>query len=404
MQISSLFESQIQSMNHHQHQTLTSTKKNRLSIQFFLFALCICIGQFVFIGFATTSATTGLRSSSSSRSISSSSISSNSISSSISSDITTIDQNEAANINHHRRLEDMIDKGGIQYDIVKENDYIYQERVNDSWDSAPIVIESHKLIFFTIPKVGCTVWKQLFRRMNNSTDYMSQDEALYLPHNPSTNGLKYLYNYTTEQASIMMTSPEWTRAIMIRDPKKRFLSSYIDKAIENGSKHIRSKCCIDDESCVSKASSSIIGFLSLTETCKDDHWRPQNDRVDEKYWPYIDNILHLENAQDDAQELLQKVGAWDEYGSNGWGTIVSNKKTGDTKNRSIFEGNQDSGTHTRHSNDQVWKYYTPDSELSVESAYRDDYNNPLFHFTRGDCLTCVDRTYMDIIKQQRQRS
>ena len=387
MQISSLFESQIQNMNQ-QQQILTTTKKNRLSVQFFLFALCLCTGQFVFIGFATTSATTSLRSSSSSSRSSNSAI---------------IVQNEAANENPHRRLEDTNDKGGIQYDIVEENDYIYQERVNDSWDSAPIVIESHKIIFFTIPKVGCTVWKQLFRRMNGADDYMSQDEALYLPHNPSTNGLKYLYNYTKEEASIMMTSPEWTRAIMIRDPKKRFLSSYIDKAIENDSNHIRSRCCIDDEPCVSKASSSLTGFLSLTQTCKDDHWRPQNDRVDEKYWPYMDNILHLENAQNDAKELLQKVGAWDEYGSNGWGTIITKKKTGETRNRSIFEGNQDSGTHTRHSNDQVWKYYTPDSELSVETVYRDDYNNPLFHLTRGDCFTCVDRTYMDIIEQHRQR-
>lgn len=105
----------------------------------------------------------------------------------------------------------------IQKDFVRAGDYIYYQ--DENWDTSPIVIESHKLLFFTIPKVGCTIWKQLFRRMMNYSDWTSQDYDTHQPHNPEINGLKYLYSYTLEEASIMMTSPDWTRAMMVRDPK-----------------------------------------------------------------------------------------------------------------------------------------------------------------------------------------
>jgi hypothetical protein len=190
---------------------------------------------------------------------------------------------------------------GIQKDIVKPGDFIYY-RNHASWDSAPVVIESHKLIFFTVPKVGCTVWKQLFRRMMGQQDWLSQDYSKLLPHNPEKNGLKYLYHYTTEQASVMMTSPEWTRAMMVRDPKERLLSAFLDKSVRNDHKHIIDKCC-PDKSCVDGAQ-TITGFLELCLRCHDDHWRPQNRRVDLKYWPYIDHILHVESAVQDAEMLL----------------------------------------------------------------------------------------------------
>ena len=35
-------------------------------------------------------------------------------------------------------------------DLVKPNDFVYSA----AWDASPIVIESHKLVFFTVPKAG----------------------------------------------------------------------------------------------------------------------------------------------------------------------------------------------------------------------------------------------------------
>jgi hypothetical protein len=269
----------------------------------------------------------------------------------------------------------------IQRKLVLPGDYIYYSE-NESWDSAPIVIESHKLIFFSIPKVGCTVWKQLFRRMMGYTDWASQDYETYQPHNPQVNGLKYLYNYSLEEASVMMTSQEWTRAMMVRDPKTRFLSAFLDKSVGNFHLHIKRRCC-PDESCIDDAQ-TLEGFLRLCAKCYDDHWRPQSDRVDFKYWPYIDHISHVETAADDAKDLLQNIGAWEEFGASGWGN---------GGNYAIFESRESSGSgmnHTTYADWQIWTWYSPESEKLVERFYIGDYENPLFSFTLGECLTCVE--------------
>ena len=36
------------------------------------------------------------------------------------------------------------------FNLVKAGDFVYSE----GWDSSPIVVESHKLVFFTVPKAG----------------------------------------------------------------------------------------------------------------------------------------------------------------------------------------------------------------------------------------------------------
>jgi len=272
-------------------------------------------------------------------------------------------------------------KEGIQKDLVQAGDYIYYRNEAD-WDSAPIVVESHKLVFFTVPKVGCTVWKQLFRRMEGHSDWQSQELDLFLPHDPKHNGLKYLYHYSLERASEIMTSPEWTRAIMVRDPKQRFLSAFLDKAVSNDHKHIIHRCC-PDQNCVDK-SQDLPGFLRLCSVCSDQHWRAQNERVDYKFWPYMDAVGHVETAAADAKSLLQRIGAWDEFGAKGWGQDGT---------LPIF-GSKDSGSageHATYAEWQVWKWYTPEIERSVERFYQGDYDNPLFNFTQDQCLTCTNK-------------
>lgn len=269
----------------------------------------------------------------------------------------------------------------IRYDIVKEDDYIYNKRLDLGWDSSPIVLEDFKLIFFTIPKVGCTIWKQLFRRMEGDRDWYKQDWwDKMLPHNPETNGLKYLYDFPIERASVMMTSPEWSRAIMVRDPKIRLLTTYIDKVVEHNGDHIANRCCPWDSQrwCVNDVKNNISNFLQLCQTCADEHWRPQNDRVDAKYWPYMTHILHLETAARDAKSLLKRVGAWEHYGKHGWGP---------TNNESIFETHHHN--KNRHSPEKLWTYLTPELELKIEYVYHNDYTNPLFQFSKGKCLTCA---------------
>jgi hypothetical protein len=42
---------------------------------------------------------------------------------------------------------------------------------------APIVVKKYKLLFFTIPEVGCTVWKQLFRRVAGYADWQIHQDG-----------------------------------------------------------------------------------------------------------------------------------------------------------------------------------------------------------------------------------
>jgi hypothetical protein len=54
-------------------------------------------------------------------------------------------------------------------------------------------------------------------------------------------GFQTLRNFTVEEATHMMNSPDWTRAIMLRDPKDRFVSAYLDKALQTD--YVEKFCC-----------------------------------------------------------------------------------------------------------------------------------------------------------------
>ena len=69
--------------------------------------------------------------------------------------------------------------------------------------------------------------------------WLLKDEILV--HSPDANGLKYLYHYPPIEANEMLTSPNWTRAIFVRDPKDHVLSAYLNKATLRTSVAIMSK-------------------------------------------------------------------------------------------------------------------------------------------------------------------
>jgi hypothetical protein len=90
---------------------------------------------------------------------------------------------------------------------VDPNDYIYSRNfTSSSLDTAPIVIEEYKLIFFTVPTAARTTWKQLFRRMKGLDDW--RKEGTLIPHDPEANGLTFLCDYPIEDANRIMTDPQ----------------------------------------------------------------------------------------------------------------------------------------------------------------------------------------------------
>lgn len=245
---------------------------------------------------------------------------------------------------------------------VKASDYIYQR---NGWDSAPIVLEEHRLVFFSVAKVGCTQFKMLFRRMMGYQDWNVEEYERFLPWNPNTNGLKYLYHYSLERATEMMTSPEWTRAIFVRDPKERFLSAYLDKVV-NHPFYFRNKCCPDTGDCVEKARQSFQVFVSIAKVCEDEHWKPQGHRMEARFWPFVNFVGHMETINEDIERLLKQIGAWENFGRTGWG------ENGD---EAIFAA-KSGGTgrhHATNARQKLRQFMTPDLEVQVDEFLADDY-------------------------------
>jgi hypothetical protein len=279
---------------------------------------------------------------------------------------------------NHRIVSDY-DNDNIAIDdglLVSSGDYIYT--IGD-WDSAPIVMEEYKLIFFSSAKVGCTVWKQLFRRMMKIHNWTAENTPNMIPWNPETNGLRYLYHYDRINASRMMTDPTWTRAIFIRDPKERLLSAYLDKVVNHAS-FIKQKCCPFLGDCATKAAESLSSFFVLMQTCSNAHWTPQSRRMEAKYWPYINYIGRMENIEHDAQQLLQNIGAWDQFGATGWGINGTQSVFG-------LAAGDVGRTHATNASERRRLYFTAELEDQVEYYYRDDYVNPRFNFSRNRIFT-----------------
>lgn len=248
---------------------------------------------------------------------------------------------------------------------VKRTDYIYQE----AWGAAPIVLESHKLIFFWVPKAGCTTFKHLFRRIMGYSDWKTNANV----HYPKTNGLKYLNQYSIQHATEMMNSNEYTRAIVLRDPKERFLSAYLDKAVAKNGSFVVLACCHKQKTC-REQTKTLASFFELTTSCHNPHWRPQGLRMEQKFVSTLDFIGHMGDIQMHVKALLETIGAWDDYGKSGWGPF---------NNESIFASRSDSSHSTSKSAHDSWnnllpRYYTAELEAAVEQRYDSDYSTAEF--------------------------
>lgn len=191
----------------------------------------------------------------------------------------------------------------------------------------------------------------------------------FKPWNPKWNGLKYLYHYNTTQAAHMMVDPTWTKAIFVRDPKVRFVSAFLDKAVTHHS-FINDKCCPATRTCQSEVKESASKFLALAQNCSDAHWSPQYQRMEAKYWPYINFVGHMEHLAEDAEALLRKIGAWDTYGAAGWG---------ENGKEQVFQASAGGvgRQHATRAQDKLKEYLTREDEAILDQWYGPDYAHPV---------------------------
>ena len=163
------------------------------------------------------------------------------------------------------------------------------------WHDPPFVIEKYKLLFFSTAKVGCTHWHLLFMRMIYNRTYASHQEGRV--HEHAVSQLKLLRHYSVQQATHMMTSPDWTRAIFLRDPLERFVSAYLDKAL-GPDDYVQRHCCgKHSTSCRRRLKQSAEAAFPIMKQCNDIHWKPQNQRISHKYMQQVNFVGRMETMQ-----------------------------------------------------------------------------------------------------------
>lgn len=292
--------------------------------------------------------------------------------------------------NHEEEKGELLQSGRLEAKVrpssntvsLLESDLIYTP---GRWGN-PIVLSEFKLIFFPMPKVACTEWKLFFRTVMGYTDNeeLEQSDDFSDIHNPGKNGLKYLSDYPLEEAQHMLNSEEWTRAVFVREPKERILSGYLDKFINNPEFFDR-KCCqtLLNETemgiCRDKLQEEdgTFGYFlkHACDDCKDHHWDPQVENIDEKWWDSITFVGYFDSLAPHGQVLLSSVlsdasslSAWELYGKTGWGP----------NGTSPFLFN--STIHVTNAHDKLRKYYTPHDEEFVEMHWAIEWEQTVYHF------------------------
>jgi len=269
----------------------------------------------------------------------------------------------------NNRSLDFDDRFGPLQTLVEEGDLVYSSK----WD-APIVLDQYKLIFFYAPKVACTGFKLLFHRMMGVNTAGWRFERI---HDPRWNELKYLYDYSLEQANRMMQDPTWTRAMFVRNPHEKLVSAYLEKGVGTNFSYVRNVCCKKLRNCMNGRSQNFPSFVDLiaAQGCFNGHWGPQSARLEGKTFPYINFIGHFESLEEDGRSLLERVGAWEEHGKTGWGPNGT---------ASVFslEAAGISRRHATKASDNLNKFYTSRDVFELVTEYYEvDYNNPFLNLS-----------------------
>jgi hypothetical protein len=265
---------------------------------------------------------------------------------------------------------------------VLPSDRIYDPRIG------AFVIEEFKLIFVSIPKVACSEWKRMFMRMirNNLWCKIRGINA----HDPEVHQIPYLAQYPVEIATQMMLSPQWTKAVFVREPKERVLSAFLDKSVKE-KWYFKTKCCeqLEDHNdmndCV-KNSQSFASFLhyvtQFPQKCFNVHWEAQSVKIDSKWWPYFNFIGYQHNLQEDTKRLLSQLvsdvdgrSAWDKVGASGWG----NDNDG-CENRTSAFLEENTSTHRLETGKKLLEWYDAKTEALVEKYWQCDWDQKELNF------------------------
>ena len=240
----------------------------------------------------------------------------------------------------------------------------------------------------------------MFMRINGNENWCKIRH--FNAHDPELNKIQVLSDFPSEIATAMMTSPKWTRAAILREPKERVLSAFLDKAVKehtgNSAKggYYITKCCnrIPDEEDQKECEENDRDFRSFLhfvtkypKKCFDVHWEPQLAKIDSKWWPYIDFIGYQNNLVEDAETLLKTLTstrdpvpgrtAWERYGEKGWG---NDNDLCEKRPNSFLQEN--TSTHKLETGDHLMEWYTAETEKMVEEHWAIEWQQEKVQFPK----------------------
>ena len=178
-----------------------------------------------------------------------------------------------------------------------------------------IVLEKYKLVYCSVPKVACTVWKRILANLQgyNITTGV---------HKKTKGKLRILSNYTTEDRNKILKT--YKKFMFVREPFERLLSAYKDcfwgtfKRSHQGWKYYRKEI----RELLAKSSGLHVDVNADNTTFEQfatylvlqwregrlfqDHWREQY-KLCHPCQVQFDYVGHYETLEDDAQFILRKT-------------------------------------------------------------------------------------------------
>ncbi|XP_063419978.1 carbohydrate sulfotransferase 9-like isoform X2 [Mytilus trossulus] len=164
-------------------------------------------------------------------------------------------------------------------------------RLKEYW-SSPIVVPKYKLIFFWNEKSACTYWKKLFQFIQG----IKNTEV----HN-HRNGLATLNSFDICEIIKMMYNESWVKAVFVREPRERLLSSNLEKGRHQ---HVMYQLCRVNRTV------TFYEFLEIIKHCKNGHWDKQV-RIPEYLYEQM-MVGKLSEISSFTERLFKKIGAWNE--------------------------------------------------------------------------------------------
>ena len=178
-----------------------------------------------------------------------------------------------------------------------------------------IVLEKYKLVYCSVPKVACTVWKRILANLEGYNITRGV-------HKKTRDKLRILSNYTTENRSKILKT--YKKFMFVREPFERLLSAYKDcfwgkfKRRQGTWKRYRkvirsvlaSRSSLDID--VNTDNTTFEQFATYVVLrwkeggLFQEHWREQY-KLCHPCQVQFDYVGHYETLQDDAQFVLRKT-------------------------------------------------------------------------------------------------